>query len=297
MDTFDEKVSVITGTANPRGIGFATARLLGQLGSAVVLADLNGAEIEQRCAELAADGIDALAVETDMSDPDSVVALSDVAFDRFGAVHVLLLNHVAPTGGPGHGLLSPDPSSWVLHTNVNLLGCVYGIKAFVPRIIDQGHHAHVLATVSGAGATGVMYGNGPYATTKAAITTLMECLHGQLRDVGADIVAGVVFPPVTDTFPAPGLGEMTIDLLRSTGVPVALNSADDVASFTVDALRSDSFWAHPTLEQDAYATGGLNREAILWENEIYAARARALQDRSAPDPYLWGPPASVLGAP
>ncbi len=42
MHDFRGKVAVVTGTANPRGIGFATARRFAELGCHVVLADLDG---------------------------------------------------------------------------------------------------------------------------------------------------------------------------------------------------------------------------------------------------------------
>ena len=288
MQDFRGKVAVVTGTANPRGIGFASARRFAELGCSVVLADLDGDGAAARASELGI-GADAVAVQTDMADPAAVNRLADKTYDRFGATHILLLNHVAPTGRAGHGLLNPDPFAWELHTRVNLLGVVYGIKAFVPRMIAGGHHGHVLATTSGAGATGTMYGNGPYAVTKAAITSLMECLYGQLRDAGADIVASLVFPPVTDTSGVEGRIESTVKMLHSTGMPAVASAPDDVAAFTVEAIRRDTFWARPDLIDD-------NRhEQTDWEAHIYRTRAETLIARAAPDPDLWGPPSSVLG--
>jgi len=288
MQNFSGKVAVITGTANSQGIGYATARRLAREGCRVVLADLDGDGAEARAEELRTTGADAVAVTADMGDRDSVERLASSTYDRFGAAHIVLLNHVAPTGGAGHGLLDPDPASWQLHVDVNLLGCVYGIKAFVPRMIVGGEHGHVLATTSGAGATGTMYGNGPYAVTKAAITSLMECLYGQLRDAGADIVAGLVFPSVTSTHGPPEVGERTVAMLRSGGVPVHLMQPDDVAEFTLDAIRNDSFWAQPD------STDESNREISEWQEEIYRLRAEAIVRRTPPDTYLWGPRSDML---
>ena len=288
MQDFAGKVAVVTGTANPQGIGFATGRRFAAEGCRVVLADLDGDGAEARAAELRAEGADAIAVAADMADHDSVERLATTTYDQFGATHILLLNHVAPTGGPGHGLLDPDPGSWVLHANVNLLGCVYGIKAFAPRMIEGGEHGHILATTSGAGATGTMYGNGPYAVTKAAITSLMECLYGQLRDAGADIVAGLVFPSVTSTHGPVEIGERTVAMLRGGGVPVRLMQPEDVAEFTLDAIRRDTFWAQADPDDES------NREIAEWQADIYRLRAEAIIDRTPPDTYLWGPPSDLL---
>jgi hypothetical protein len=79
--------------------------------------------------------------------------------------------------------------------DVFFLGVLHGIKAFVPRMIEHGTCGHVLAKSSGAGTTGTMDTGPGYATTKAAVCSLMECLYGQLRDSGADIQATVVAHP------------------------------------------------------------------------------------------------------
>jgi NAD(P)-dependent dehydrogenase (short-subunit alcohol dehydrogenase family) len=294
MEDFEGKVAVITGTANPRGIGLAIATQLAELGCRLVLADLDGEGVAARAGELAAAGHQAVPVRTDMGDRSSVEDLARVTYDQYGATHILVLNHVAPTGDPGHSLLSPDPTSWELHARVNLLGVVYGIKAFAHRMMAGGEHCHILATTSGAGATGTMYGNGPYACTKAAITSVMECLYGQLRDAGADVVPSLIFPGVTDTFPSPEAGPMVVEMLRQNGALVVLSPPSEVAAFTIDAIRRDMFWANPDVETDRRLTGGRHAETISWTKEIYQRRAHALIERTPPDPYLWGPPSSYL---
>jgi NAD(P)-dependent dehydrogenase (short-subunit alcohol dehydrogenase family) len=289
MNDFEGKVAVVTGTANPRGIGMAIARGLGSLGCKLVLADLDGGGAGARASELRTGGIDAIAVAIDMSDHASVVQLADATYKRHGATHLLVLNHVAPTGGPGHGLLNPDPTAWGLHTRVNLLGTMYGIKALIPRMIEAGEHGHVLATASGAGSIGTMYGNGPYATTKAAIVSLMECLYGQLRDASADIVPTLIFPGVTNTFATEERTRQTVQFMRATGLPATLTQPEEVADTAVEAIRGESFWARPSIDDVAH------RETVEWEAQIYRTRAETLIARAPPDPYLWGPASNLLG--
>jgi NAD(P)-dependent dehydrogenase (short-subunit alcohol dehydrogenase family) len=288
VQDFNGKVAVVTGTANPHGIGLAIARRLTGVGCKVVLADLDGDGVAARAAELRTEGATALAIPTDMGDHASVVALADATYDRFGAAHVVVLNHVAPTGGPGHGLLNPDPTAWELHARVNLLGTVYGIKAFVPRMIAGGEHGHLLATTSGAGGTGTMYGNGPYAVTKAAIVSLMHCLYGQLRDAGADIVPTLIFPGVTNVRGAERT-QQTVAFMRANGLPATFTEPDEVADTAMDAIRRESFWARPSADDASH------RETVEWEAQIYRTQAEATIARAQPDAYLWGPASNLLG--
>ncbi|HEX4429142.1 MAG TPA: SDR family NAD(P)-dependent oxidoreductase [Frankiaceae bacterium] len=288
MQDFQNKVAVITGTANPQGIGLAIARRLAGAGCKVVLADLDGDGAQARAAELSTDGASAIAVQTDMGDHASVVALADSTYDRFGAAHIVVLNHVAPTGGPGHGLLNPDPAAWELHARVNLLGTVYGIKAFVPQMIAGGEHCHVLATTSGAGGTGTMYGNGPYAVTKAAIVSVMQCLYGQLRDAGADVVASLIFPGVTNVRGAERT-QQTLAFMRANGLPATFTEPEEVAETAMDAIRRESFWARQSVDDPAH------RETVEWEAQIYRTQAEANIARAQPDAYLWGPASNLLG--
>jgi short-subunit dehydrogenase len=134
-----------------------------------------------------------------------------------------------------------------------------------------------------------MYGNGPYAVTKAAIVALMESLYGQLRDAGADIKAALIFPGVTNTFPTAERTEQTVQFMRSTGLPATFTEPEEVAQTAIDAIRSDSFWARPSVADERH------RETVEWEARIYRTRAETLIARGAPDPYLWGPASTLLG--
>ena len=62
-----------------------------------------------------------------------------------------------------------------------------------------------------------------------------------------------------------------------------------VAQTAIDAIRADSFWARPAVDDERH------RETVEWEASIYRARAEALIAREPPDAYLWGPRSDLLG--
>jgi NAD(P)-dependent dehydrogenase (short-subunit alcohol dehydrogenase family) len=281
------RVAVITGGGSERGIGRATGALLAEHGMKLVLADVNGAALAATVEELRSRGAEVLGVETDVSDYASVKHLATTAYEHYGEVNVVLLN--AGIGGGG-ALFDDDMESWHRVIGINFLGVLHGIKAFVPRMIESGAPGHVLATSSGAGAHGVMYTGAGYATTKQAVCTLMECLYGQLRDQGSQIRTTVVFPPLARSNLAgdPSAMDATAEVLAASGVPTVLVEPEVVAAFTVEAIREESFWVHPTHEQDERITKGALKAQIDWQDDIIRARADAIIRRSAPDPYLWG---------
>jgi NAD(P)-dependent dehydrogenase (short-subunit alcohol dehydrogenase family) len=94
-----------------------------------------------------------------------VDALADAAFERFGAVHVLCNNAGVFVGGVSWELAIED-YQWLL--GVNLMGVVHGVRSFVPRLIAQGGHAHVVNTASMAAFVSAPF-CGLYAMSKQAL--------------------------------------------------------------------------------------------------------------------------------
>ena len=83
-------VAVVTGAGS--GIGAALATAFGAAGGRVVLADVEVGALESVRAALSADGVEVLAVPTDVSDLDAVAHLARATIERFGRVDVLCNN-------------------------------------------------------------------------------------------------------------------------------------------------------------------------------------------------------------
>ncbi len=68
--------ALITGAGSPTGIGFTTAMLLGQMGASVLITATTD-RVQDRVAQLRADGIDASGAIADLTHEDQVAALPD----------------------------------------------------------------------------------------------------------------------------------------------------------------------------------------------------------------------------
>ena len=189
MNEFDGKVAVVTGGAS--GIGKSIARALLAEGAKVVVADVEATALDASVAELA-EGGEVTGVQTDVSSFDSVKALADRVYDDHGACHLLFNN--AGVAAPSANIWDTTPNDWRWVHGVNVLGVVYGIQAFVPRMIAGGEEGHVVNTSSGDGGISPLPYQSVYASSKAAVSILTECLGAQLETEGTKLRASIFYP-------------------------------------------------------------------------------------------------------
>ena len=167
------KVAVVTGAAS--GIGRAMAERFAREGMKVVLADVEEAPLAEARTAIAQAGTPTLAVRTDVSKADQVDELAKQTFATFGTAHVVCNNAGIGSGGPAWKVTQQE-WDWVL--GVNLRGVIHGIRAFVPRLVEQGE-GHVVNTASIAGLV-TAPGMAAYCATKHAVVAISECLHHDL---------------------------------------------------------------------------------------------------------------------
>jgi NAD(P)-dependent dehydrogenase (short-subunit alcohol dehydrogenase family) len=256
MDEFEGKVAVVTGAAS--GIGRALVERFAGAGMRVVLADVERAALDAAAGavadEFGADNV--LAVPTDVRDDRAVDALAAATFERFGTAHVVCNNAGVGVGGLAW-TVPADRWRWIV--DVNLLSVAHGVRAFVPRMIEQGE-GHVVNTASAAGIlTGPVMA--PYYATKHGVVALSESLYFDLQLTGATGVGVSVLCPEwvrtrihdSERNRPDGVGEMPVpggdageaapgmrDVLQGL-VDSGLDPAD-VAGTVLDAIRSGRFW-------------------------------------------------------
>lgn len=192
VDTGDlsGRTAVVTGAGS--GIGRSLALLLAQRGAHVHVVDLGGPAAKTVAAQIEVAGGTALAHEVDVSDAKAVGALADAVFAA-GPVDLLFNN-----AGIGHGGAVVDTTleDWRRLLDVNVMGVVHGVHAFLPRMLTQGTPAHIMCTASAAGLVSNP-GMTPYSTTKAAVVGLCEALDAELH--GTSVSVSALCPGVIST--------------------------------------------------------------------------------------------------
>src|SRR5882672_5816776 len=181
MQDLTNRVAVITGAAS--GISKGIAQQFAREGMKLVLADIEEQPLAEMEKELRAAGAHILAVVTDVSKRESVFALADRAFARFGAVHILC-NNAGVSGGLGPVWEIPQQDwDWIMAVNIS--GVVYGIQAFVPRMIENNEEGVIINTTSVVGLTTGT--TSVYGITKHAISRLTEGLYYDLQAAGSKL--------------------------------------------------------------------------------------------------------------
>ena len=177
MREFSGKTAVITGGAS--GIGHGVASRLAAEGMNLVIADIEQSALDSAVAGFEADGVSVLGVRTDVADNDSVKALAAAANAHFGDVHILFNNAGVAGGGP---ILEPDDIGvwdWVL--GVDLMGVIYGIKAFGPAMVAHQEPCAIVNTASMAGLLPTP-SLGAYTVAKYGVVAMSEVLSLETRE-------------------------------------------------------------------------------------------------------------------
>lgn len=184
MEQLEGKCAFVTGGASGLGLGIAQA--LVEAGMKVAIADFRKDHIEKAIAhfESIQRGRDVVAVTLDVTDRAQFARAADEAFEKLGAVHVLVNNAGVGVIGP---VTTATFADWDFGIDVNLGGVVNGLVTFLPRMIAQGEGGHVVTTSSISAVTPSPRDSVIYATTKAATLAMGEAMREELADHGIGV--------------------------------------------------------------------------------------------------------------
>lgn len=256
MKELSGKVAVITGAGS--GLGRELALSCARRGMRLLLADVDepGMAETVRLVEEASPGTETEVMRVDVSKLEQVEALAQRARERFGGAHLLFNNAGVSCGGP---LWEHTAADWQWVLGVNLNGVAWGIKAFVPLMLEQGE-GHIVNTASAAGWV-YAPGSGIYNASKAAVVAISETLYFDLKDVGADNIGVTVLSPayfptaivdaernrppeLADTAPMTEARRLRNERVRYA-VQRGRISAAEIAEMTLEAVEKSQFYVFP----------------------------------------------------
>lgn len=175
------KVAIVTGAGS--GIGRAAAVALLHEGYQVALAGRRAEALAETITKAGEAGSRALAVPTDVADPDSVNALFDKSVEGFGRLDVLFNN--AGQNAPGIPLEELSVEQWRSVVDVNLSGMFYCTQAAFRVMKDQSPRGGRIINNGSISAHAPRPNSAPYTATKHAVTGLTKstALDGRKYDI------------------------------------------------------------------------------------------------------------------
>ena len=177
MQKLKDRVAIITGGA--QGIGAAYARAMAAEGACVAIADiLDGTSLAR---DIEADGGRAMAVQVNVADETSVLAMVEAVNEHFGRIDILVNNAAVYASLQLKPFSDIDVAEWDKVMAVNVRGPFLCAKAVVPFMRKNGY-GRIVNISSGTpfkGTPNLLH----YVTSKGAILALTRALA---REVGGD---------------------------------------------------------------------------------------------------------------
>ena len=168
--------ALVTGAS--RGIGLATARLLGGRGAKVGMLARSEEELSRRAEEVEG----AVPVVGDVGDRDSVAAAVGRFAEEAGGIDLVVAN----AGLAHYGPFADQPIEHAEQmVRVNVLGVIYTVSATLPHLLDQAR-GHVVVVSSAAGLRAFPWA-AVYGATKAADRGFAEALRHELSGTGVSV--------------------------------------------------------------------------------------------------------------
>jgi 3-oxoacyl-[acyl-carrier protein] reductase len=168
------RVAIVTGAGSPSGIGFATARLLAELGAAVMITATTS-RIDDRVGELRSAGFDAAGFTGDLTDENTASALVSATLRRWERLDVLVNNagmiSAANPDFESGTVVSLSVPVWQASLTRNLTTAFLVTRAALPVMTSRGW-GRVVMVASVTGPVMAMRAEAAYAAAKAGLAGL-----------------------------------------------------------------------------------------------------------------------------
>ncbi len=177
-----------------KGIGRAIALEFAGRGAHVAVADIDTDAAQSTAAEVAALGVQGLALGCDVTDADSVRAAADEAEAGLGTVDIVVNNVGAIISGHPEDI---PLSEWRCILDLNLMSVIHSNDVFLPRLLARGE-GYIVNTASFAGLYPYALNRMPYVAAKSAVVGLTESLALYLLPRGVRVSCFCPGPVITD---------------------------------------------------------------------------------------------------
>lgn len=246
MANLQGKVALVTGAS--KGIGAGIARELARRGAAVAVNYAGSqAAAEKLVAEIKAAGGKAIAVQADLSNPDSIGPFVEKVARELGPIDVLVNNAGIYEFG---AIETVTPDHFHKQFNVNVLGLLLTTQAALKHFNSEGGSIINIGSVAAAG----IGGGAVYSATKGAVDSISAALAQELGP--RKIRVNSLNPGMVETEGVHAAGILGSDFEKQAvaGTPLGrIGQPKDIADAAAFLASSDAAWING---QTIQAAGG-----------------------------------------
>jgi NAD(P)-dependent dehydrogenase (short-subunit alcohol dehydrogenase family) len=277
MSEIKGRSAVVTGGGS--GIGMGLAKELARRGAKVGVADIILDNARKVVDEIRSAGGTAVALQCDVCDRDSVNKMKTDANAAIGPVQLVFANAGA-TSFERLVDMSDNDVDWIIQ--VNLMGCMYTVRAFLPDMI-AGSEGHVMATSSMAGLLPSWIPvHVPYSAAKMGIIGLLMNLAVEVKE--HNIHTTLYCPGGVQTsmgqkngsyrpakFGGPVSGALRVPTVSHKGNKVTFYTPDAIAPMVLNAVTNNRpfVFDHPEQRRFFKETYASIVEACYDDSEAY----------------------------
>jgi short-subunit dehydrogenase len=226
-----DKVIIVTGASS--GIGLATAKLLSQKGSKLVMAARSRDKLQQLSKQLP----NSIPVVADMTKLLQIENMVKQAMEHFGRIDVLINN-----AGQGYDAYVENIDLEVFHYifELDLIGPIVAMQQVIPIMRKQGGGA--IVNISSGAAFMTLPGFSPYSCMKSALTNISLTATQELK--AENIVVSTVYPYITatdfekNTIKGPALTETKEEEEERSSAFAKADTAEYVAQKVLEAIET-----------------------------------------------------------
>ncbi|GAA1737826.1 SDR family NAD(P)-dependent oxidoreductase [Isoptericola hypogeus] len=168
--SFQGKVALVTGGGS--GIGEAVSKELAAHGAKVVVTDIRLDAAQRVADEIAAAGGEAAPFEQNTAVKEDAFEAVDFARATFGGLHHAVNN--AGIGGKQAPAGETDLDDWDRVIDINLNGVLYGMRAQIPAMLEQGAGESSIVNMASIHGTVAAIGNGAYTAAKHGVVGITK---------------------------------------------------------------------------------------------------------------------------
>jgi NAD(P)-dependent dehydrogenase (short-subunit alcohol dehydrogenase family) len=194
MDSQNHKTEVVVVTGASAGLGRAIVRQFAENKAHIGLLARGRAGLEGAFKEVEEAGGRALAIPTDVADPDQVEAAAEAVEQAFGPIDIWVNNAMTTVLSPVREM---TPADFQRVTAVTYLGSVYGVMAALKRMLPRDRGS--IIQIGSALAYRSIPLQSAYCAAKHALEGFMASLRSELLHDGSKVRIAIVHMPALNT--------------------------------------------------------------------------------------------------